>query len=183
MAFIEIEQIDPAIARHETIMQLVHERGVRQIGRGYFGTVLAAPGSRVVFKVCRDSAYLAYVTAVLKFQHNPWFPQIYCATLHYPEGEPWYLITEMERLRKGTEGELRAVLTLLDTNLNDIILIGKAMHVPRPRMKHLAEMQRLLHQMFKRYGPDFHKGNIMFRKDHPVIIDPVVDGQLTTNLE
>ncbi len=178
-----IKIVEPALARHESILRLVEDHGVRQIGRGYFGTVLAAPNSRTVFKVCRDSAYLAFVTAVMEFQDNPWFPRIASATLHYPEDEPWYLIVQMERLRKGSEGELRATLLLLDSNLSDILLIGQTLHVPPARMKKLAEMQRLLRRLFRKFGPDFHKGNIMFRRNHPVIIDPIVSAEdITTSI-
>lgn len=181
MAAIKI--IEPAMARHESILRLVDDHGVRQIGKGYFGTVLAATHSRTVFKVCRDSAYLAFITAVLEFQNNPWFPKIVTASLHYPDDEPWYLIVEMERLRKGSEGELRAALLLLDANLADILIIGAVMHVPPRRMKKLAEMQRLLRRLFRKFGPDFHKGNIMFRKNHPVIIDPIVSPEdLSTSI-
>jgi hypothetical protein len=174
---------DPAIARDETILELVQQRKVRQIGRGYFGTVFAKSESKVVIKVCRDSAYLAFVTAILKYQNNPWFPRIHSATLHYPKDDPWYLVVEMERLRKGNKHELRTCLMLLDGNLQDIILFGKALNLPRSKLEHLAEMRRVLMKLFKRYGPDFHKGNIMFRKDQAVIIDPVVDGSITTSLD
>lgn len=172
MAAIKI--VESSIDRHEAIYRLVEDHGVRQIGKGVFGSVLAAPNSRTVFKICRDSAYLAFITAILEFQDNPWFPKVVSASLHYPDDEPWYFIVQMERLRKGSEGELRAALLLLDTNLVDILLIGAVMHVPPRRMKKLAEMQRLLRRLFRKYGPDFHKGNIMFRKNHPVIIDPIV---------
>lgn len=174
-----INTVENAVPRHELIMSLVQERKARQIGRGYFGTVFSAPKEKGVIKVCRDSAYLAFIAAIIKFQNNPWFPRIYSATLYYPEDDPWYLVVEMERLTKGSNAQLRACLSLLDANLNDILLIGQALHVPRPRMRNLVEMQRLLKRLFKMYGPDFHKGNIMFRRLHPVIIDPVVSGDGT----
>lgn len=181
MATIKI--IENSIARHEAVLRLVEDYGVRQIGKGIFGSVLAAPNSRTVFKICRDSAYLAFITAILEFQDNPWFPKIAAASLHYPDGEPWYFIVQMERLRKGSEGELRAALLLLDANLADILLIGATLRVPSTRMKKLAEMQRLLRRLFRKFGPDFHKGNIMFRRNHPVIIDPAVSPEdLTTSI-
>lgn len=160
-------------------MELVQTRSVRQIGRGYFGSVFAAANAKCVYKVCKDSAYLAYITAILQYQDNPWFPRIESATLYYPTDEPWYFVVQMERLRKGTVAQLRATLTLLDANLDDILWIGKALHVPKRKLTKLAEMQRLLRKLFKRYGPDFHKGNIMFRRNQPVIIDPVVSGEDT----
>lgn len=174
MGFIRI--VEPAVARYETIRALVRDHDVRQIGRGLFGTVLASRSGKIVYKVCRDSAYLAFVTAILEYQDNPWFPKIYSASVYYPDDEPWYFVVAMERLRKGTEKELRAALTLLDTNLDDILLIGKVLHVSTPRMQKLAEMQRLLRRLFKEFGPDFHHGNVLFRRTHPVIIDPVVSG-------
>lgn len=169
-----IKIIEDSRDRHEVVMGLVEDYGVKQIGRGYFGSVLAAANSSSVYKICHDSAYLAFITTVLEFQDNPWFPQILSATLYYPNDEPWFLLVEMERLRKGTKAELRAALLLLDSNFSDLLNIGKTLHVPSARLKKLAEMQRVLRRLFKRFGPDFHKGNVMFRKAHPVIIDPIV---------
>lgn len=180
---VSIRIVEPAVARYETIQRLVKDHDVRQIGRGLFATVLAAQRGKIVYKVCRDSAYLAFVTAVLEYQDNPWFPRIYSASLYYPVDEPWYFITAMERLRRGTERELHAALLLLDTNLDDILLIGRTLHVSKPRMRKLAEMQRLLHKLFKDFGPDFHHGNVLFRGNHPVIIDPIVDTEESQILE
>jgi hypothetical protein len=174
-----IEINEDSIHRDEFLFQLVQERKVKQIGRGAFATVFALPKEHSVIKICRDSAYLAYITAVLRFQTNPWFPRVYSAAVYYPPNDPWFFVVEMERLRKGKEPELRAVVQLLDSSLQDLLLIGAALHVPRARMRNLAQMRALLLKLYRKYGPDVHKGNIMFRRNHPVVIDPIVSGDAT----
>lgn len=175
----DVHTIEGSDSRDEFVFQLVQGRKVKQIGRGFFGSVFAHPEEDTVIKVCRDPAYIAFINAILKYQDNPWFPRIHSATVYYPIQQPWFFVVEMERLRKGTTKELYAVLSLLDGRLDDILLIGQALHVSKKRMEKLAEMKSVLRKLFKTYGPDWHKGNIMFRKNHPVIIDPIVSGETT----
>jgi hypothetical protein len=171
---------DKAQPRDELIMDLVHRRGIRQVGRGMFASVFAVPKEKTVIKVCRDKAYLAFIRMVVDEHHdNPWFPQIVSAEVCFPKKEPWYFVVEMERLRKGTSKELYSVVQLLDVHLDEILLIGKALQVSSIKLKHLAHMRAALRKLFKKFGPDFHSGNIMFRGKQPVIIDPIVSGDGT----
>lgn len=161
-------------------MELVKDRAIRQIGRGAFASVFANPKEKTVIKVCRDHAYLDFIRLVVDQPHdNPWFPTIKSADVFFPIDEPWYFVVEMERLRKGTPKELYSVIQLLDVQLDEILLIGKALQVSRMKLEHLAHMRSILRRLFKSHGPDFHAGNIMFRGKQPVIIDPAVSGNAT----
>lgn len=161
-------------------MGLVHTRAIRQIGRGVFAAVFANPKEKTVIKVCRDHAYLDFIRLVVDEERdNPWFPVIVTANVYFPKNDPWYFVVEMERLRKGTSKELYTVVRLLDLQLDDILLIGRALQVSKSKLGHLAHMRTVLRRLFKTHGPDFHAGNIMFRGKQPVIIDPAVSGDST----
>lgn len=169
------------IDRDTFIFDLVRRKQMRQIGTGKFGSVFATPTDTTVIKVCRDPAYRSFLVETLKHQDNPWFPQIKSATEFFPSGEPAFLVVVMERLRKGERDEIAGALCFFDNErFKDITAMVRMLGLADiEKMQHLREVRRVLIKLYKNYGPDFHKGNIMFRGDQAVITDPIVSGEPT----
>jgi hypothetical protein len=164
------------------VLDIIKRRGMKQIGAGKYGSVFANAIEPTVIKVCRDEAYRSFIAEALKHQDNPWFPKIQSATEYSPKNEDPYLVVVMERLRKGSAREIDGALCLFDNQRFESItamvqLLGLA---DMERMNHLSEVRRVLGKLFKSYGPDFHKGNIMFREAQAVIIDPIVSAAQST---
>lgn len=168
--------------RDTFVYDIIKRRGAKQIGAGKYGSVFAIPDDPAVIKVCRDDAYKSFLTEVLKHQDNPWFPQVESATEYFPADEPPYLVVIMERLRKGTTREIDGALCLFDNErFEDITAMVEILGIePNDKTKHLGDVRRVLTRLYKNYGPDFHKGNIMFRENQAVITDPVVSGETNT---
>lgn len=170
------------VDRDTFVQDLIKRKQVRQIGAGKFGSVFAKPEDPTVIKVCRDDAYRSFIIQALKFQHNPWFPQVESATDYTPKDEAPFLVVVLERLRKGTTREIDGALCLFDNErFNDITAMFRMVGVQdETKLKHLSEVRKVLTKLYKSFGPDFHKGNIMFRNEQAVVTDPIVSGASAT---
>lgn len=178
-----IQKANNQTDRDDFIFTLVKQHKMRQIGHGEFGAVFAPPNTnKPVVKVCRDEAYEAFITQILDHQTNPWFPKVYSATVHHPkDGDP-YLVVEMERLRKGSFVEIQGAVGLFTCNPNQITAIGSLFSLPTKQMQHLSVVRKVLAKLHKKYAPDIHKGNILFRGNQAVLTDPVVAANKTSIL-
>lgn len=170
------------VDRDTFVQDLIKRKQVRQIGAGKFGSVFATPEDPTVIKVCRDEAYRSFIVQVLKHQGNPWFPQVESATDYHPKNEAPFLVVVLERLRKGTSREIDGALCLFDNErFEDITAMVRLLGVlDEERMGHLSEVRKVLTKLYKSFGPDFHKGNIMFRESQAVVTDPIVSGYSDT---
>lgn len=167
------------IDRDTFVLDLIKRKGVKQIGAGKFGTVFANPDEDKVIKVCRDDAYRSFMVQVLKYQDNPWFPKVEIACDYTPKDEPPFLVVVMEKLRKGSQREVDGALCLFDNErLEDITAMVQMLGMQdMEKMEHLSRVRKVLTRLYKKYGRDFHRGNIMFRENQAVIIDPIVSAE------
>lgn len=165
------------IDRDEFIAELVKKHNCRQIGAGKFGSVFASPDEPHVIKVCRDLAYRSFLALALKYQQNPWFPRIESAVDYHPLNEAPYLVVVLERLRKGSDREIKGALCLFDNErFKDVTAMVQILgFADMEKMDHLSQVRRVLTKLYrKNYGRDFHEGNVMFRDSQAVITDPIV---------
>lgn len=170
------------VDRDTFVQDLIKRKQVRQIGAGKFGSVFARPDDPTVTKVCRDDAYRSFIIQALKHQDNPWFPQVESAFDFNPKDEPPFFVVVLERLRKGTPKEIGGALCFFDNERFHYItaMVRMLGITDETKMQHLSEVKKVLIRLYKTYGPDFHKGNIMFRGNQAVITDPIVSGVTTT---
>lgn len=163
----------------------LHKEGYRRIGHGLFSEVYGKRGDKShVIKVARgDTAYDDYLSVVMAHQENPYFPRVFDVKRFKISGlfyEDNVSVISMERLEKG--GRKGKYKNSLGGHIKS--MTGEhAWNAQKRAMKdlpiefkgrHAKQMLAVMKDMHKHHGwLDLHKGNIMFRGEQPVIIDPV----------
>lgn len=180
---------------------ILRQNGYTFAGSGCYGVVYKK-GNHVikVFNKNHNDAYLAFVEAVAATGNNdnPWFPKFnHLMTCSPKHGEEWCAV-QMERLvevkhNSRKYGDFLEIVNDIDfgSNLDGSIRYAEAVGDKTMKEDRLKELDALvlrltnrqnhmndawvvLKDIFKRFSPDIHSGNLMVRKNGEyVITDPV----------
>jgi hypothetical protein len=147
------------------------------IGSGFFSGVFARPQDNYVIKIFQnDKGYNKFLKYILQNQNNPHIPKI--------KGKPItllkkYKIVRIEKLSPITTPEQEEIFNKLYHYINRKYPNGKA--------DNQSEIKYTIKNKYPNIIPileimidnktilDFHKENMMFRGDTPVITDPYAD--------
>lgn len=124
-----------------------------------------------------DYGYDAFLETALQMQKNRYFPKIkevkrYCSTRAGKPVKVTLVLMEQLHAKKTTERHAKRMTQLA----NQIADLPTYDYIP---IKSISETEfeaaTALGKLFREFGTgDIHTGNLMFRGNHPVVIDPVV---------
>ena len=155
------------------------DNGFNSLGRGSWGTVFEKSGYPWVFKIFHnDRPYLSYLKWVIRHQNNTAVPKIKGGITRITYKT---YVVRMERLKSGDNADvnistLKRILLRLTNNIRNLSSTDEDF-ISRnyPDVYKVLVALSDMHVTF-----DLHHNNIMLRNDHtPVIVDPIVDYNLT----
>lgn len=137
------------------------------IGTGLYSSVLSRPNLDYVVKIfSNDPGYEKYLSYIIKYQNNPHVPKMRGKIISV---NPRFKVVRLEKLRPYIMGVTKddryydAIRKYIYTNKSNLNVIEKNIPLIIP----------VLNDIIQNSGYDLHDGNIMFRDDVPVIIDPL----------
>ena len=169
----------------EEFNERLEKEGYRRIGSGLFATAWAKDDTHVIKVASNDSAYEDYLSVVMAHQENPYFPRVFdvkrfkgVGFYRKDGGDMNVTVVSMERLQPGEMEPKMALEGHIKLSAKHVIWDDKALELtkkyPMPNSKHSKQLFRVMKEMNREHGwLDLHSGNIMFRGEQPVIIDPV----------
>jgi hypothetical protein len=155
-----------------TLPELFSKYGFVNVGDGKYGTVFVNSKYPYAVKVfMKDTAYLKFIQFVLKNQSNPYVPKIRGKVVKIND---MFMAIRMEKLSPshtiGKDIALKEFVEMiqdpeyfLQGKLNLITIHNEDKHAIN-LCKFLLANENLL---------DIHLGNIMMRRNQPVLIDPL----------
>lgn len=167
--------------------------GYGYVGDGLFSTVYAKDDTHVIKVAHGDKGYEVYLSYVLANQENPYFPRVFDVKRFKNVNRSWgkgdVTVVSMERLEEGPEEKRQQKVAIgafiKKSTVSDKVSswrrslwgdekLAMENHPVHLRGKHAKQMLDVMRELSdSRDGLDLHDGNIMYRGNQPVIIDPV----------
>ena len=171
-----LNQLDEMVTRPGTMYGaalILFDAGYFQLGRGSFGTVYSKLGANHVLKLFKstDRAYRTFVQLVIN-NPNSHFPKFKGKMMKITDD---YYAIRMEKLRENSDQSLADIL-------ENYILFkqGENTRGATIAMRDLNKTQRgikkacdIIAKGISTHGVDLHYGNIMWRGNTIVIVDPM----------
>ncbi len=162
-------------SQDSTVMDKLEQHGFTLLGSpGVSGTVFAKEGYPYVLKVFGfDEGYKVWFNFCKKNQSNPYVPKIKGGLLKLANNVFGVRLEPLEyksdaiqsTLWKELRGIIMSDMTSIDPGYYDYWVDDPQLFEVIEAIKQMKANGRTL---------DIHEGNIMWRGDHPVIIDPIV---------
>lgn len=179
---INIEWFETDMDYSDYIDYLIHEKSLRDLGEGCWGTVFEHPTDKnIVVKVFdrEDNAYFAYLKWAVENQSNVYAPKIYSA--HESDSIGIVFMERLEPLGPKQFKNFSETHFKLDTlrrsyvssaTLMDNTLLSTVAYKESPDFRSLL---RFLMDVARdgRYVVDLHDGNAMMRGNQVVVTDPI----------
>lgn len=157
----------------------LHNAGYKFLGDGVYASAFqrkSRPNEIIKLFKSSDEAYMHYLEFVLENQSNPHFPKIFGKPM---EITPDYYVVKMEKLDPVGKSFDRKFFNGIEHYLDGFVISDSYIEAyldSHPSFKEaldkLAEFKKETY-----YDWDFHSGNVMWRNNTLVIIDPVYNDE------
>lgn len=152
-----------------SFFSIMHKYGLRKFGEGGFSDVFGSDELPYIIKIfaVEDHCYMSYVNAVMN-NDNPHFPKFRGKPMRVNE---FLYAIRIEKLTKGGAGKQNhlSACKLLREYLTDEIASSE---IEQTFGEKMVEALDFIRRSQGGCSLDMNQGNIMYRGDVPVIIDP-----------